>query len=121
MDNIEDLKELEAPATPLFLIDCTLPNGDVERWSTHAVSYESQAYAARLLSHNLFELRAGSQTSAKITLSLANADSHFSEIERESGFRGSRIKIRIVFFDLTAGDAASNTRVVFQGIGNTAD
>ena len=55
------------------------------------------------------------------TITLANADSHFSEIERETGFRGSQVTITFLFYDLVANAAASETRVIFRGIGNTAD
>ncbi len=57
MATIDELKELDVTSTPLFLFECTLRNGSVERWGTHAVSFEGQAYPARLLRHNLFELR----------------------------------------------------------------
>ncbi len=48
------------------------------------------AYPARLLKHNLFQLQSLQDTrldgAAQVTVTLANADSHFSEIERETGF-----------------------------------
>ncbi len=122
MATIDELKEQQAPPTPLFLFDCVLTSGSTERWSTHAVTFSSHAYNARLLKHNLFQLRAGSNDgldgSAKITVTLANADSHFSEIERETGFKGSQITITFVFFDLVGGVAASESRVVFRGTAN---
>src|SRR5215469_11747508 len=125
MPTIETLKEQEAALTPLFLFDCVLPSGSIERWSTHAVAFNGNSYNARLLKHNLFELQAGSDIgldgASKITITLANADSHFSEIERQTGFRGAQVTITLVFFDLVAGQPASETRVVFSGIGNTAD
>ena len=60
MPTIDELKEQEAPPTPLFLFDCVLSSGATERWSTHAVTFGGNAYGARLLQHNLFELRASS-------------------------------------------------------------
>src|SRR5438270_5894083 len=125
MPTIDDLKELEAPVTPLFLFECVLSSGAVERWATHAVTVAGNAYAARLLRHNLFELRAsaddGLDGSAKISVSLANADSHFSEIEREVGFKGAHVTITFVFFDLAANAAATESRVVFRGVANPAE
>jgi hypothetical protein len=122
MATIDELKEQQAPPTPLFLFDCVLSSGSTERWSTHAVTFSGNAYNARLLKHNLFQLRAGSNDgldgSAKITVTLANADSHFSEIERETGFKGSQVTITFLFFDLVAGAAASESRVVFKGTAN---
>jgi hypothetical protein len=125
MPTIDDFKELETPPTPLFLFDCLLASGATERWSTHAVTVGGNTYPARLLKHNLFELQSPSDTgmdgAAKVTITLANADSHFSEIERETGFRGGQVTIQLLFFDLAAGVASSDARVIFRGIGNTAD
>src|SRR5258707_317237 len=122
---IDNLKELEAPATPLFLFECVLSSGVTERWGTHAVTFEGNAFGARLVRHNLFELRAGSDEgldgTAKVSVTLANADSHFSQIERETGFKGAQVTIRFLFFDLMAGTAASDARVVFRGIANPAE
>src|SRR6516162_676718 len=109
MPTIDSLKEQEAALTPLFLFDCVLASGATERWSTHGVTFNGNIYAARLLKHNVFELEAGSDMgmdgAAKITLTLANADSHFSEIERQTGFRGAQLKIQLVFFDLVGNQA----------------
>ncbi len=96
-----------------------------ERWSTHAVTFASNDYAARLVRHNLFELRASSDdgldSTAKISVTLANADSHFSQIERETGFKGGQLTIQLVFFDFGTNLPVSEARVLFRGVGNTAD
>ena len=117
MPSIDALKEQTTPPTPIFLFDCLLASGETERWCTHAVTVGGNAYAARLLKHNAFALQGAADT----TVTLANADSHFSEIERDTGFRGSQLTITFLFYDLVAGAAASESRVVFQGTGNTAD
>jgi hypothetical protein len=119
MPTIDDLKEEQAPPTPLFLFECIRRDGSIERWGTHAVTFEGNSYAARLLKHNLFELAAAPEDT-KISVTLANADSHFSEIEREIGFRGAQVTVRFLFYDLTAQAAASEARTVFRGIANTA-
>ena len=125
MPTIDSLKEQEAALTPLFLFDCVLASGATERWSTHPVTFNGNIYPARLLKHNVFELQAGSDIgldgAAKITVTLANADSHFSEIERQTGFRGAQLTIQLLFYDLIANQASSEVRVVFKGVGNTAD
>src|SRR5262249_34907521 len=125
MPTIDELKEQEAPVTPLFLFDCVLRSGVTERWATHAVSFEGQDYGARLLKHNLYELRAsaddGLDGSAKIAVTLANADSHFSEIEREVGFKGAQLTITFLFFDLVADAAATESRGMFRGVANPAE
>lgn len=104
MPTIDTLKEQEAPPTPLFLFDCVLSSGSTERWSTHSVTFGGNSYPARLLKHNLFELRGspvdGLDGSAVVQVMLANADSHFSQIERETGFKGAQVTVQFVFFDL---------------------
>ena len=117
MPTIDTLKEQTTPPTPLFLFDCLLVNGTTERWSTHTVTAGGNVYAARLLKHNAFAV----ESSADTTVTLANADSYFSEIERATGFRGSQLTITFLFYDLAANATASESRVVFRGTGNTAD
>jgi hypothetical protein len=120
MATINELKEQSVTETPLLLFDCELSSGAVERWSTHAVTVGGQQYAARVLRHDLFEMQAGSQGGidaiAKISVWLANADSHFSQIERNTGWKGSRITVRFVFYDLRSGTAASEAAVLFKGV-----
>jgi len=125
MPTIDQYKEQETTPTPLFLFDCVLPTGDVERWGTHCVTFEGHEYLARLERHNLFDLNLSSQAgfdgAAKISVTLANADSRYSQIERETGFKGAKVTVRFLFFDLVAGTAASEARVLFRGVGDTPD
>ena len=97
METIVTLKERTTPGTPLFLFDITLASGQVERVSTHAVTYGGVNYSARVVQHNLFDLRASSDQGidslAKVSITLANADSIFSEIERNVGSKGSQAQI----------------------------
>src|SRR5258708_3576636 len=58
---------------------------------------------------------------ARVSVTLANADSHFSQIERETGFKGAQVTIRFLFYDLAANAPASEARVVFRGIANPAE
>src|ERR1700730_18595134 len=120
MPTIDELKEQQTPPTPLFLFECTLRNGSVDRWGTHAAVFEGLNYDARLLRHNLFELGAAPEES-KISVSLAHADSRFSEVEREPGFGGARVAVRFLLYDLTTQAAASEARMVFRGIANAAE
>ncbi len=125
MATIDDLKEQSTPTTPLFLIDCVLSSGSTESWGTHAATFDGTSYAARLLKHTLFQLTTSSTDgldgATQIALTLANADSHFSEIERETGFKGAQVTIRFLFYDFAANAAASEARVVFRGIANSPD
>jgi hypothetical protein len=120
MATINELKEQAVTETPLLLFDCELRSGAVERWSTHQVSHEGQEYEARVLRHSLFEMRAGGEGGvdalARVSLTLANADSHLSQIERSVGWKGSRVTVRFLFFDVKNNTAASEASVLFRGV-----
>src|SRR6266446_4281527 len=87
MPTIDELKEMEAPGTPLFLFDCVLPSGDTLRWSTHAVTLAGVAYPARVLSHNLFEMKSSAAEAAAGVLARV-ADSTAMPVD-VSGRRGT--------------------------------
>ena len=122
MSTIFDYKEQAVTETPILLFDCVLANGQTERWSTHAVTVAGNAYSARVLKHDAFELQASSTQGIdvvpKISLVLANADSHFSELERSTGWKGAKLTVGLVFYDLRNGAALTDRAVVFQGICN---
>jgi Putative phage tail protein len=125
MTTIDSLKALETPGTPLFVCDCILPSGDVQRWSTHKVVYLGNTYAARIVQHTLFDLRSSSDEAtdgiSKIALTLANADAELSGIERNVGWKGSQLTVQFLFFDLTAGTPLSEATVAFRGTANAPD
>lgn len=104
MATISSLKELEVPGTPLFLFDCTLKSGDVERWSTHNVTVNGNSYLARVLKHNIFEIRSSPDATtdaiSKLSITLANADSFLSPIEQNIGWKGAQLTVTFLFFDL---------------------
>ena len=125
MTPINVLKELEVPGTPLFLFDCTLPTGDVEHWSTHNVTVNSTPYLSRVLKHNLFDLNSSPEAAtdgvSQVSITLANADSLLSSIERNIGWKGSHLVVTFLFFDLKNQLVASDTQVAFRGIANPPD
>ena len=125
MDTVANLKEQTVTETPLLLIDVTLRDGQVERWSTHGVTVSGDAYSARVLRHNLFAIRAASDhgidSVPKISITVANADSHFSQIESSVGFKGAKLTATFLFYDLIQDTAASESMVVFQGLLNPPD
>jgi hypothetical protein len=125
MATISEIKERSVTETPLLLFDCELVSGAVERWSTHGVSFEGHPYDARVLRHNLFEFKTsgedGVDALARVSLVLANADSHFSQVERSTGWKGSKITVRFVFFDLKQRAAVSESAVLLRGIVEAPD
>ncbi|MGA2185062.1 MAG: hypothetical protein ABSH47_18745 [Bryobacteraceae bacterium] len=120
--SVYQLKEVECPGTPLFLFDCTLANGDVQRLSTHAVSWNSNSYSARVLDHNAFEFQNGIDdaigSAASLRILLADADAVMSEVDRIVGWKGAEVAVTFLFFDLTTGMPASDGMVVFRGMAN---
>ncbi len=125
MSTVYDLKGQECPGTPLFLLDCTLASGDVQRLSTHAVTWNGQSYAARILDHNLFELQNSTTdvigAAENLRVLLADADAVMSEVDRNVGWKGSRVLVTLLFFDLVGGVATSEGIVVFSGLCNPVD
>ena len=124
MPTIFQHKELAATETPMLLFDCALRNGQIERWSTHALAVDGAHYSPRVMRHNLFELQAASNLGVdsipKVSITLANADSHFSEIERAIGWKGASVTVQFVFFKLKDGAAGDGESDSVQGRGQSA-
>src|SRR6266849_7668584 len=120
MPTIFEHKELAATETPILLFDCALSNGATERWSTHAVVVDGHSYLPRVLRHNLFELQTASDMGVdaipKASITLANADSHFSEIERSVGWKGASVTVRFLFFKLKAAEPETESMILFKGV-----
>jgi hypothetical protein len=125
MQTISEIKELAITDTPIMVFDCVLASGVTEHWSTHAVTIGATSYAARVLSHSAFDIQTASDQgvdgSPKISLVLANADSHFSEIERATGWKGASLTVGFLFYDLRNNVPLTDTSAIFQGICNPPD
>jgi len=97
MPTIQELKEQQVTETPLVLFQCVLATGAVERWSTHQVTFDGHAYAPRVLRHNVFEMKWGADDGidsvSRISLTLSNADSYFSQITQSPGWKGARLTV----------------------------
>jgi hypothetical protein len=57
----------------------------------------------------------------RVSLSLANADSHFSELERSVGWKGATLTVTFLFYNLLEAAATSDAAMLFQGIVNPPD
>jgi hypothetical protein len=125
MQTISDLKEQAVADTPLLIFDCALANGQTERWCTHQVTVDGATYQPRVLQHSVFDIQTASDQgidgSPRISVVLANADSHFSEIERATGWKGARLTVAFLFYDLRNDAPLTEAAVVFQGICNPPD
>ncbi len=115
-------KERTNGDAPVLLFDCTLANGDVERWSSRTLSFGGHTYNARVLRHNLFESQvatdAASSGTPRLAFELANADSRLSQVEQQTGFKGSRLTVRAIFVDGITGTPSSDPVTVFTGLMN---
>ena len=125
MPMIHEIKEQELLETPVLLFECEFRNGQRQFWATHQVTVEGVLFEARLLDHTGFDIRAysedGIDASAKVSVILANADSRYSQLERAVGFKGSRLHVRFVFFNLASNTPASESLTIFRGSGNAPD
>src|SRR5690242_12943073 len=125
LQSVSILKEQAVTDTPLLVFDCLLTNGQTESWSTHRVTVGNTVYAARVIQHSSFDIQTASDQgvdgSPKISIVLANADSHFSEIERAVGWKGAKLTVGFLFYDLRNDAPLTDTSVVFQGICNAPD
>ncbi len=78
-----------------------------------------------MLQQNVFEMQAASPQGVdgipRISLVLANADSHFSQIERETGWKGAKLTVSFLFYDLRNNVPLTDPAVIFQGICNPPD
>jgi hypothetical protein len=118
-------KENTSGDTPILLFDCTLASGATERWSSRTITFDGQVYDGRVLRHNLFESQVategGSSGTPRLSFELANADSRLSQVEQQTGFKGSRLTVRTIFLDGITGDPCSDAVTVFTGLMNPAE
>ncbi|PWU04188.1 MAG: hypothetical protein C5B51_17205, partial [Terriglobia bacterium] len=125
MQSAYDLKEQAVTDTPVLVFDCLLSNGETEHWCTHKLTVGETQYSARVLQHSAFDIQTASDQgvdgSPRISIVLANADSHFSEIERACGWKGAKLTAGFLFYDLRNRAALTETTIVFQGICNAPD
>ena len=125
MNIIHTKKREEVLDSPVLLFECTLPDGSVERWSSHRVQAEGQEYEPRLLSHGDFQLGLVGEESldsgSRFHLVLSNVDGRISQIDQGSGWNGARLRVRFGFFDLESGLAVSELKAVFVGLANPVD
>src|SRR4051794_38912657 len=120
MQTINEIKQQSVADTPLVLFECTMPSGDVQRWSTHEVLLIDNQYSARVLHHDLFEMQLSAEDAmggvTQLTLTLANADSLLSELNAAIGFKGSQLTVYFAFADIRSATASSETIVLFRGV-----
>src|SRR5688572_27217838 len=122
---IHEVKSRQITETPVLLFDCELSNGSTERWSTHEIALGDRQYDGRVVKHNVFDIRSAAEDGidalSKVSVTLANADSYFSQVERSIKWKGARLNVRFVFLNVASGEAASDEAVIFRGLCNPPD
>ncbi len=125
MGTINQVKQLAESDTPLLFFRCVLSSGDVEYWSTHAIAFNENAYSARVLKHNLFDLQLSADDAmdgiSQLSLTLANADSVLSELEAVIGFKGSQLTVYFAFADLLTSTITTESTILFRGVAGDPD
>lgn len=125
MSTINTVKELVEADSPLLLFECRLPGAPVQRFSTHAITFNGESYSPRVLTHNLFDFQLSADDAmdsvAQVSVTLANADSLLSEIEAQVGWKGTQLTVYFVFADLTSGAPTTESTIVFRGVAGDPD
>jgi len=125
MPTINQIKQLAEADTPLLFFQCVLPSGVVQYWSTHTIPFAGNIYSARVLKHNLFDLQLSADDAmdgvAKLSLTLANADSALSEVNANGGFKGTQVTVYFAFADLPSLTVTSESTVLFRGVAGDPD
>src|SRR5579875_2708011 len=125
MPTIDQVKQLAETDTPLLFFECVLPSGDTEYWSTHSILFNGDAYSARVLTHNLFDLQLSADDAmdgiSQLSLVLANADSALSELNSAIGLKGTQVTVYFAFADLTSQVITTESMVLFTGIAGDPD
>ena len=118
-------KDLEIVDTPVMLFDCTMSNGSVERWSSAKVFFAGHWYEPRVLDHTALDVRAGGDDAldvlSQVVITIANADSYASQLERQVGLKGARLLVRFVFVDMVTGNSSSEPLTLFRGLANAPE
>ncbi len=120
--SIHEIKHREVLPAPVLLMECRLRDGRVERWSTNRVVYGGETYEPRVIRHNQFDMRLGAEegidSSSRFSVTLANVDSRYSQLERTAGWKGATLTVRFAFYDLRAGTVSTEPVAVFLGVAN---
>jgi len=125
MPPIVELKEKSTTETPVFLFTLEFASGAIERWCTHRVEVGGQSYEPRVLGHNLWEMRLdaenGIDSLSRVKVTLADADSYCSQLERTQGFKGAKVTVRFLFYDLKNNAPASEETVILRGVAGSPE
>ena len=125
MVQVHQHKYVEELLTPVLLFDCTLADGQVERWSTHNAMWEGIAYSARVVGNSGFRIGLladdGSDWGNRVTLALANTDGYITHLHHTGNLKGCSLLVSFAFLDPESGQIVSTPEAVFTGIGDAPE
>jgi hypothetical protein len=125
---INAAKELARGYQPLLLATLTFHDGAVLRLSTHnlnsadgSYNYGGFAYLPRILNQDIAALAAlsegGVDVPPSVTLKLNDGDQFlWRNWETTKGFRGARLELRFIFWNVGQNDFSSDSMIPFVGM-----
>ena len=118
-------KYVEELLTPVLLFDCTLTDGQVERWSTHSATWQNTVYSPRVVGNSGFRIGLladdGSDWGNRMTVTLANTDGYVTSLHRTENLKGCALLVSFAFLDPESGQIVSTPEAVFAGIGDAPE
>lgn len=117
-------KELASTYQSLLLATVTFMDGSVLRLSTHditgTVTYGGNNYLPRIVNKEIAATQAlgeqGIDVPASVNLRLSDPDFYlWSNFETLKGFKGAKLELRAVMFDVQTNDFSTDSRVIFRG------
>lgn len=118
-------KYAEELLTPILLFDCTLANGQVERWSTHNATWQSVIYSPRVVDNSEFSIGLladdGTDWGNRMTVELVNTDGYVTRLHHAENLKGCTLLVRFAFLDPESGQVASTPEAVFAGVGDAPE
>lgn len=118
---IANCKDLALSKQPLLLADITLAlGGGIKRYATHAVTFGGNAYEARIANKSITPqtlAEMGIDVPTSVTLELLDADNAiWNGVEVSGvGFKGARLKLRFVMYDVLASEFSTDSYIMFSG------
>jgi hypothetical protein len=118
-------KDAVATAMPLLLATITFSDGTVLRLSTHDLTggavYAGNAYLPYIVNKQIAATQAlgeqGIDVPASVNLQLADSDFVlWNNYETLHGFKGSKLELVAVMYDVLANGYSSDSRTIFRGI-----
>lgn len=110
---IADVKSLQVAWTPIYLWEVTTKDEVTHYWSTHAVTFDGNAYSAIVLDHSSPSVDAGLwgfEAVTQVSLTLNNADASLNATIAPSNWQGALLVGRFVFYDPATATCTTDSK-----------